>query len=470
MIDRLHYIVLVMAVLVFAATSCIEDGFTTSSSDVLEFSCDTLSFDTVFTELNTPTKQFVVYNRHKKQINISSISLSGENGGKFYLNVDGMKGESFHDVTIRGGDSIYIFVESRINANGQNTPLKVEESVNFVTNNVPQKVVLKAWGQDVERIGRTTITSDTHFTAEKPYVIFDTIFVEQGATLTIDAGATLYFHDKAAMRIYGRMVANGSQSKPIHLRGDRTDYLFAGANYDIMSGQWGGIEIEQGSYDNEMNYVLMRGSTDGVRVKSEAAERQALHLYNSVLRNASESVLTASNSRISAEGCEICDASKEVVKLNGGKYHFVNCTFGNYYLFGIHATSIVDIALKDTDGNDIHPSATFDNCIISGNTAELSHDAFDGEDVMFRNCMLRSKGSDDNNFLNCMWGGDAKFRINRDKYVFDYRLGNESSAIAVGDPSLCPSSATVDRYGEQRIYNGSIDAGAYRWIAVNEDK
>ena len=83
--------------------------------------------------------------------------------------------------------------------------------------------------------------------------------------------------------------------------------------------------------------------------------------------------------------------------------------------------------------------------------------------------MLRSKGSDDNNFLNCRWGGDAKFKIIRDKYIFDYRLGNDSEAIAVGDPSLCPDFASTDRYGEKRIYNGSIDAGAYRWIETVDE-
>ena len=76
----------------FGTTACIEDDFTSSSADLLEFSCDTVAFDTVFTELGTPTKQFVIYNRHKKMINISSISLQGNAHGRFFLNVDGMKG------------------------------------------------------------------------------------------------------------------------------------------------------------------------------------------------------------------------------------------------------------------------------------------------------------------------------------------------------------------------------------------
>ena len=131
-------------------------------------SSDTLAFDTVLTDVGTATRQFVVYNRHKKQINISSISLSDNNGRRFYLNVDGMKGEVFHDVAIRGEDSIFVFVESKLDATGQDAPLLAEDCINFVTNGVTQKVVLRAWGQDVERLTRPQFTADARLTANKP--------------------------------------------------------------------------------------------------------------------------------------------------------------------------------------------------------------------------------------------------------------------------------------------------------------
>ena len=44
-------------------TSCISDAITTSPSDVLTFSRDTVSFDTVFTDVGTPTARLVVHNR-----------------------------------------------------------------------------------------------------------------------------------------------------------------------------------------------------------------------------------------------------------------------------------------------------------------------------------------------------------------------------------------------------------------------
>ena len=465
-----NIIIAMLATMLALTTSCIEDGFTTSSSDLLEFSCDTLSFDTIFTEQGTPTKQFVVYNRHKKQINISSISLSATDSRRFYLNVDGMKGEVFHDVTIRGEDSIFVFVESKLNANGQDAPLLAEDCINFTTNGVTQKVVLRAWGQDVERLTRPQFTADTRLTANKPYVIFDTLYVAPGATLTIEPGTTLYFHDKAAMRIDGTLNACGTQLKPIHLRGDRTDYLFAGANYDIMSGQWGGVEFGADSRGNEMQYVLMRGSSNGITVSASSADAKALHLFNSVLHNSSGNVLLASNAWIEAEGCEFTDAAYDVVKMHGGIYRFANCTFTNYYLFGLKHCPIITIDLTDDEGNRLEPSVRLDNCIICGNVKEFNENDFTGIDVLLRNCMLQSNGTDDSNFINCKWDGDACFLMQREKYIFDYRLGNESSAIAAGDVSLCPEHALVDRYGQPRIYNGGIDIGAYRWIPVDDNE
>ncbi len=450
-------------------TSCIEDSFTTSSNHLLEFSCDTLSFDTMFTELGSPTKQFIIYNRHKQMLNISSISFEGNQKARFFMNVDGMKGNEFNNVEIRGGDSIYVFVESIIDATNQNAPLEITDRINFVTNGITQSVVLTAWGQDVTRLTRPEYDTDYRMTAERPYVIFDTLHVAEGATLTIDAGTTLYFHDKAAMKIDGTIIANGTQQQPIHLRGDRTDYLFEGANYNIMAGQWGGVEITESSKGNEFNYVLMRGSSNGVTVKANDTDTRALHLFNSVLHNSANNVLTVKNAWVDAEGCELSNAAENVLAITGGKCHFAHCTIANYYIFGITGNSVIHIDLEDEDKNPLHPVVFIDNSIITGIVGDINIGDFTGHEVYIRHTMLRSNGSDDDNFINCRWGGDAKFYMDRENYIFDYRLKNESDAIAQGSASLCPANAQIDRYGNPRLRNGSIDMGAYTWIEAEEE-
>ena len=57
--------------------SCIDDAMTTSSSDVLTFSRDTVDFDTVFTDVGTPTARLIVSNRAKKGIKFDKVQKYG---------------------------------------------------------------------------------------------------------------------------------------------------------------------------------------------------------------------------------------------------------------------------------------------------------------------------------------------------------------------------------------------------------
>lgn len=465
--------VIFAAAIGMALTSCIEDDFTTSSSDVLEFSTDTLAFDTVLTEEGTATRRFMVYNRHKKMINISSITLDGGNPQvKFYLNVDGMSGEAFNNVEIRGEDSIFVFVEAFIDPTGGDLPVEMEDKIRFITNGVEQQVVLTAWGQDVTRLHSPTITADTCLSGLKPYVIYDTLRVAEGATLTLDSGTTLMFHDKAAMVVDGTLVAAGEQGREVNLRGDRLDNVVGGTDYDIMSGQWGGIRFTATSTGNEMRYVNMRGSSSGVVIDSADVEQRKLYLFNSVLHNSSSSVLTASHAWVEAAGCEFSDAAAAVVSLAGGRVQFAQCTFANYYLFDVITGSILSLSYlmpDDSDGQSPLMEGAFDNCIFYGNASEISPGDLTGSAVMVRNCLFGAEGSDDNNFLRCVWGGDPMFYTIREEYIFDYRLRDESDAIGAGDPSLCPTEAATDRYGLDRTARGNIDIGAYTWQPSETD-
>ena len=94
---KVKYLIFVALVLSLVS-SCIEDGFTTSSSDVLEFSVDTLNMGVIFTEEPSTTHRFVVYNRNSKAVSISNIAMQGPNAGLIRLNVDGFSGSDFSNV------------------------------------------------------------------------------------------------------------------------------------------------------------------------------------------------------------------------------------------------------------------------------------------------------------------------------------------------------------------------------------
>ena len=81
-IKAIFYIICVVFGLMTA--SCVDDdSFTTSASDVLSFSVDTLSLDTTFSNVPTPTKTMWVYNRANKGIRCQSVRLESgnQNGG-----------------------------------------------------------------------------------------------------------------------------------------------------------------------------------------------------------------------------------------------------------------------------------------------------------------------------------------------------------------------------------------------------
>lgn len=468
---QMHALLLTLVALIglTVASSCIDDDFTSSPSDLLSFSTDTLSFDTIFTETGTPTARLKVYNRAKKSVNISHIGLK-EPDTRFSINVDGLSGTSFSDIEIRGGDSIFVFVECLLPPSATDAPLRVTDELQFLTNGVSQSVVLEAWGQNVTRLRDVRITEDTRFTAERPIVVFDSLIVEPGATLRIDPGVQLLFHDKASLTVRGRLEAVGAPGKMIDMRGDRLDDVLPDAGYDIMAGQWQGVDIAAESFDNRMEYVNMRSTVHGLRLDSCGdTSRRKLTLLNSWLHNSQGTVFSASHADISAMGTCFSEAAGHVVDLTGGKMEFVQCTFSNYYLFSAPYGSIVGLYHLSADEEPAVSAplmqASFSNCIVYGMASDINVSDLTGSSVFFRYTLFRSAGKDDDNFLNCIWDADPLFYTVRSDYLFNYRVKPDSPAIGAGNATYVSPACRFDMDGADRLKDGAPTLGAYQYIA-----
>lgn len=461
--DRIKHIATILILLIaIVFTSCIEDGFTTNSNHQPTFSVDTLNMGLVFTEAGTPTHSFTVHNRHDKMLNISSIALRDDNG-IFRLNVDGFSGKTFNNIEIRPNDSIYVFVEATLPVNENTVPIIVNNHLDFLTNGVIKTVVLSANGQDVNRKYGEIITESTIWNDTKPYQIFDSLIVSEGATLTLNAGTTLYFHDDAYIRIDGTLISNGTVEQPVNITGDRIDNVVSDIPFDLMSGQWRGLTFSSTSKDNHLEYTSIRNSKYGIFVDSITQNTPALYMLNCQLRNSMDHVLIANHSNITAIGCEFAEAANGLVYLNGGNHIFNHCTFANNYLFAAISGPAIELYHLNADNDDLsglpYTSAEFTNCIIYGIGSELSHGDLTGTNVYLRSCLLKSEGTDDDNFINCIWGEDPLYYTIREEYIFDYRIKNESPVIASGDPSLTLPDAKIDRYGLNR--GATPDIGAY---------
>ncbi len=463
----MRYLLIVMLVILasIGVQSCISDSFTDSSSVRLRFSTDTVSFDTVFTDLGTPTARLKVFNPDKKGVNISSIRFRNADT-PFAMNVDGVSGSTFSDVEIRGGDSIFIFIECYIPENQQGRPFLVEDDLLFTTNGTEQRVVVEAYGQNVTRLRNVEVTSDMTMRAGLPYVIFDSLTVRPGATLRIEPGAQLLFHDKAALVVEGCLEAVGEPGKMIAMRGDRLDDVLPDVSYDIMAGQWRGVRIAPESFGNRMEYVDMRSTSEGLRIDSTAdVSRQKLTLVNSWLHNSQSTALSSKYAKVDAYGCVFSEAAEAVVRLTGGEHTFSQCTLANYYLFSIISEPLLSLyhVLPDEADENGEPlmRASFDNCIIYGLGSDINTTDLTGSDVFLRYTLLKSAGSDDANFIYCLWDSDPDFLTVREDYYFNYHLKDDSPAIGAGDPALVNPLTESDMDGVRRATPPALGAYSY---------
>ena len=95
---------------IFLIISCKKDINFENQYASLEFSNDTIIFDTTFQSIGTSTQTLTVYNNNDFNI-ITNISLLTNENGSFRINVDGIPLNEMENtnVNIKSNDSIFIF-------------------------------------------------------------------------------------------------------------------------------------------------------------------------------------------------------------------------------------------------------------------------------------------------------------------------------------------------------------------------
>ncbi len=449
-------------------TSCFDDEFSTSSEHTLSFSADSVRFDTTFTEQGTATKVFKVYNRHDKSLLITSIILADYENSGFYINVDGSKGPDIYNIEIPAKDSIFVFVELTPKKTNSNLPFLIKDSIVFTTNGVRQDVKLEAYGQDAIRLKGETISADTEYTSEKPYIIYDSLVVAEGATLKLMPGTQLYMHDKAKIVVRGQLLSEGTQVQPVILRGDRLDNMFSYLPYDRLPGQWDGLYITQGSYNNSFVHTNMHGTVNGMVLDSSDVSQEKIKIHNSILHNSKGNLLTVNQSKVTVTNSEISNGAGALIMCNGGVVNVVQSTLANYFsLFEVIREPMLVFNRFDDELLPTTPSVTFDNSIIVGSSRIMSpSDISTYTNILFRNCMFTVSGSDDANFINSIWGAEPMFNcVGGDEYYYDYRISTtESGAYQMGDESYLTPELRTDMYGVERPLGVNPDVGAYQIV------
>ena len=327
MLRRFLYIV----ACALALYACKADRISDDPSMQLTFQQDTVRFDTVFTGFGSATQVMKIYNHNDYGIRISSVRLTS--GKYFHINLDGEPQPAYMSgIEVRGGDSLYLFITVEIDPSAEDMPVLVEDAVEFDYNSRRQSLVLEAIGQNVHLVQsphrRTNCYRAVEFDNDRPYLIYDSLFVY--GNVTIKPGARLYFHQGASLWCYGNVTAEGNESQPISLLGDRLDRVFEHVPYSVTSGQWGGwciLDTMGGNHTYELKHVHISGANWGLVVENGST----LTLDHCKIHNHLRYGLAIENVDSKVTNTEISNVARNCVYLAGGEHTWNYTTVANYF-------------------------------------------------------------------------------------------------------------------------------------------
>lgn len=489
-IKAIFYIICVVFGLMTA--SCVDDdSFTTSASDVLSFSVDTLSLDTTFSNVPTPTKTMWVYNRAGKGIRCQSVRLESGNQNGFRVNVDGTylgqaSGFQTQDVEIRKGDSIRVFVELTSKLQHTDAPNLVEDNLIFLLESgVQQKVNLNAYSWDAEFLKDKIIAKGVNkvFSNQgKPIVVYGGIKVDSTATLTIKPGVKLYFHENAGLDVYGTLKIEGEKGNEVLLRGDRIDNMFDYLPYDRTPGQWQGLRLRSSSVGNKIQFADIHSAYNGIMVDSchdkTVSKLSKLELLQSTIHNCQGyGVMVDSAAIVKIENCQISNTLNHCLYVYGGSVTMNYTTLAQFYPFdsrrksalGFKApvyqldvtnslvTGYADDEVVWTPVEEQPLKANFSYSVLR--TVEMNDkDKEKCPDVVFGDSILYEKGDSIEREGKYIFFGKEHFvKFDTDNFVYDFRLLSKSAAVGWANPK----SSTPDRDGTEREQE-KPDAGCYQ--------
>lgn len=472
---KLRYLIILFCSAMLYVSCVDDDSFTTSSSYRLTFSADTVKMDTVFSKIPTSTRTFWVYNKSGDGLRCTNVRLARGNQTGYRVNVDGTylgqtTGFQTHNLEIRNKDSIRVFVELTSHENGILEPQKLEDDIVFtLESGVEQKVALCAYTWDADILTDVVVKDEMVLDGEKPTIIYGMMRVEEGATLRVPAGKTIYFHGNAGIDVFGRLVTEGTAEANVVLRGDRTDRMFDYLPYDMVSGQWQGIHFYESSYDNVLTYTDLHSTFHGIRCDSSDINRQKLTMSHTTIHNCQGSGLSAIHSKVSLLNCQLTNTLGPCLDILGGDIVMNHCTIAQFYPFDSNRGASLHFA---SDSNNPLERMNCSNSIITG----YAEDVIMGEQADsaafnydFTASVLRTPEVDDTlHFHQIIWenvkdtaevSGEKHFiLVDIDNQRYDFHLSDRSTAIDKADPV---SALPTDRDGQSR--DDKPDVGCYEW-------
>ena len=466
--------------LVIFTYSCKKENLPSDGSATLQFSNDTIIFDTIFSSVGSVTKQLMVYNNNDYDIT-TNVRLGSNSEAYFKINVDGESGKNIENIKISAHDSMFVFLEVIINPNNTNNPYLVSDSIIFTTGNKTQNIDLIAYGQDAyfhtaNTYGDIIDGEDTSrffyhqlecnevWNNDKPHVIYGYVIVDPNCQLTINEGTTVYLHKNSGIIVGnpfssssgGTIRVNGTLGNEVTFRGDRLDSW-----YDSLPGQWDRIWLYPGSINNKFTYANFQNGTIAIHADTVGNNTPTAVINNCRIDNMSAIGILGQGAKLEVNNTIITKCGQYSVVCNiGGDYTFKHCTFANYWNFDHRNTPsvLLNNYYEGSDGNiyirDLN-NAYFGNCIIDGNlSTEISfqENSIGNFNYTFDHCLLKIDPNEDtgtSDYINIIKNKNPEFVS---KQLFDFHLSETSPCNSAGDFNITQSESilSLDLEGNSR--------------------
>ena len=315
--------------LLISISACRKDErITTDLNAKLSFSSNAILFDTVFTSIGSTVRKIKISNKNNDALNISEIKLSGGNSSPFSININGQNLPSQTNLILNGQDSLNLFVKVTINPDSKSLSFLVQDSIVLITNGNRQVIQLEAYGQNAVFINNQSITTNTIWNKNLPYIINGSVTIKNGSTLNIQPGAKIYFHKDAIMNVEGSLYASGTVSEPIEFCSDRLETV-----YSDQPGQWKGIYLKSSGTGIIKNSILKNASVGITSDSLSANTTPKLILTNSIVKNMQVAAYIGYHSELLAFNNLMHNCGNYLIyAIGGGNYNLKQNTFAGFNL------------------------------------------------------------------------------------------------------------------------------------------
>jgi len=494
------FFISVLITLIFTSCKKKDEKICSKSNCTLSFDLDTVVFDTtVFTGVKTITKRLRVFNNNENAVEISEISIPKDS--PFKLIINGERKNSMKNITLRGENRLLILIEAVFNENENDSINIIEEDLKFVTNGEEQNVLLVAPTQNVYFHNDEVLPCNTIWKSDKPHLIYNSVLVEEGCKLTIEAGTKIYSAARSAIFVFGSIEAIGTFEEPIIFTDARLDE--GSTNYNDIFGIWEGIFLLPGSENHTFKWIQLNNAVNGIYANTNSPDGivdllVSHSIINTIGSNSNAPSFTmlelglpsgngilAANMDVLVYNCLITNCTyNSVYSVLGGTHTYINNTLTNYPNATINTSYNRDkdlrtfVAYTTTDdivGGNMTLKLT-NNIIYGENSATedednldefalLATDNFQFEELIISNNIIKTAEFDSIlNTINITNENpfESSFPSSRTE-SYDFTLQENSNAIDAGFPEDITGIDDLSQDLAGNYRDAFWDIGAYEY-------